>query len=184
MNPPNPPDEVYFTLAGPIDDLLAQRLFNSFAIATQQKVKKVHLLVQSAGGHVGSGIAIYNFLKGIPLEVVTYNCGAVYSIAVIVFLAGHTRIASPHASFMIHKTTASLNFPIGIDSIRTRAESIELDDKNTEDILREHIEMPDSKWDIHRKADLTISATDALDFKIVHQLGSFQVPQGGQLYNL
>jgi ATP-dependent Clp protease protease subunit len=44
-------------------------------------------LVQSTGGFVGDGIAIYNYLRNVPIEIIAYNGGMVSSIAVLVFIS-------------------------------------------------------------------------------------------------
>src|SRR5262245_32832504 len=69
------------------------------------------VLISSTGGNVLAGITLYNFLRGIPAEVVTHNMGATNSIAAAVFCAGRLRLSVPHGVFLIHGVTA--NFPQG-----------------------------------------------------------------------
>lgn len=87
------PDDVYASVAGAVDAQMVQRIFNGFSIALNEGVKTVHLLVHSGGGLIGDGIGIYNYLRKLPLNIVTYNGGTVASIAVILFLAAKTRRA-------------------------------------------------------------------------------------------
>lgn len=60
------------------------------------------MLVSSPGGMVRAGIAAYNYLKGIPVEVATHSYGQTDSVAVVVFCAGSVRSCSPNARFLIH----------------------------------------------------------------------------------
>ena len=61
------PSEIFVSCASPIDDQLVQKMFNTFSIAINNRVKIVNLLIHSPGGYVPSGIAIYNFLSNIPI---------------------------------------------------------------------------------------------------------------------
>jgi len=100
--------EVYVTLAGTIDTQLVQRAFTAISVAVNNQVGKVHLLIQSTGGQVDDGISLYNYLRNLPFELITYNCGSVASVAVVVFLAGYVRRASATAQFAIHKTSVAV----------------------------------------------------------------------------
>jgi ATP-dependent protease ClpP protease subunit len=51
---------------------------------------------------VAQGINIYNVLCGMPFKLVTHNVGNVDSIGDVVFLAGETRYACAHSTFMFH----------------------------------------------------------------------------------
>jgi len=177
-------DEVFFTFAGLIDQQATQRVFNNFAVAVNGKAKRIHLLIQSAGGMVGDGIAIYNYLRNLPVELITYNSGSVLSIGVIMYLSGKIRKATRNATFLIHKTTCTPQAPVTADAIKHRTRSIELDDKNIDSILHDHIEMPGSNWDLRDKFDLTISAEEAIAFKLVHEIADFAPPPGFQIYNI
>ena len=67
-----------------------------------QGLTRLHLLISSPGGSVNDGVFLYNFLKGLPIEVITYNMGCVDSIGVVMFCAGNKRISAPHARFLLH----------------------------------------------------------------------------------
>ena len=71
----------------------------------QKGITKLHLLLSTPGGSVYDGISLYNYLKGIGIEVNTYNFGCVDSIGVVVFCAGTNRYSTPHARFLLHPIT-------------------------------------------------------------------------------
>jgi len=178
------PEEVYATFAGLFDQQSTYRFFHNFALAIDGGVKKVHLLLQSSGGLVGDGIALYNYLRNLPIEILTYNAGLVSSMAVIVFLAGKKRFCSKHATFMIHKTTIPFQAPANADLMRLRTVDAELNDKNTEAILRAHINLPDEKWALMQRDTATISAQEAVQFAFVHEIADFVPPPGCKLFNI
>ena len=65
-------------------------------------MKELCLLISSPGGNVDPGIAIYNFLKGLSIEVITHNYGSCDSIAALVFCAGKERYTVSNSRFLIH----------------------------------------------------------------------------------
>jgi ATP-dependent Clp protease protease subunit len=71
-------------------------------ILAQQKPDVLYFLFASNGGSVGAGIVLYNFLRGLPVEIVMHNTGSIDSIATVVFLAGNRRYAAAHSTFLFH----------------------------------------------------------------------------------
>lgn len=178
------PKTIYASLAGNVDPLMVQRIFAGFSVAVNEKVEVVHLLIHSTGGLISDGIGIYNYLRKLPMSLTTYNGGAVASIAVLIFLAGQVRRASKTAVFMIHRSHFTTNVPATTDTLEAMASMLKIDDWRIEDILKEHIKLPIDKWKLHEKADLTITASEALEYGLIHEISDFEVAPGNQLYNL
>lgn len=63
------------------------------------------------GGFIDPGMAMYNFLRGIPVPVTTYNYGNVDSVATVVYCAGRRRLATPQCRFLIHGVTWTFSQP-------------------------------------------------------------------------
>lgn len=158
QQPATGPEVIYVTLAGDVNQVMVQRLFAAGAAAVNGRVKTIHLLLHSVGGSVMDGIAIYNYLRGLPIEITTYNAGGVMSAAVIIYLAGRTRRVSAGATFIIHKTTSQLPIPAGAAEMGRRVESLLVDDGRAEEILRQHITLPDAQWTTHAGGDLLLTA--------------------------
>ena len=57
-------------------------------LGTTPTPDKFYFLFASSGGNVESGIALYNFLRALPVKLAFHNIGAVDPIGTIVFLAG------------------------------------------------------------------------------------------------
>jgi ATP-dependent Clp protease protease subunit len=183
MNP-QPPKELYLTFAGGIDQLAVSRIFNGLNGAVNQGVEQVHLLIQSAGGNVEDGLAVHNYLTNLPLELTTYNEGAVQSIAVLMYLSGKIRKCAGNACFLMHKTTFTFMTPVDTDTMRGRANITENCDKVTDAILRKHITMPDDRWALRDKSAIVLSAEEAKKFGLVHEIEHFTPPHGFQVFNL
>lgn len=178
------PTEIWCTLTGQIDGQLVPRVFQFFSNAVNGGVKTVHLLVHSTGGFVSDGIALYNYLSNLPVNLVAYNPGGVSSIAVIVFLSAKKRIASDTSTFMIHKTHASPAAGATAAMLKEVADSLNIDNARTESILHKHLSLPEEKWQMHEHGNLTITSQEAIQFALIHEIGSFCPPPNGPLYNV
>lgn len=63
---------------------------------------KINLHLNSPGGYVDDGVAIYNLIAGHPAKVDVYIDGIAASIATVIAMAGDRIIIAPHARMMIH----------------------------------------------------------------------------------
>lgn len=86
-------------------EIKAQSANNFVALLAQlggQQTDRITLAINSSGGEVVHGIAMYNALRAMPFPIITHNVGNVDSIANVVFLAGGERFACPASTFMFH----------------------------------------------------------------------------------
>ena len=65
-------------------------------------VSQINVYINSYGGEVAEGLAIYNALKRQKAKVVTYCDGFAASIASVIFMAGEERIMNDSSLLMIH----------------------------------------------------------------------------------
>ena len=86
-------------------------------------VDKINVYINSYGGEVAEGLAIYNSLKRHKAKVVTVCDGFACSIASVIFMAGDERIMNESSLLMIHNawTWASGN----ADELRKQAEDLD-----------------------------------------------------------
>lgn len=103
MNP-NPPDRELTFCGG-----MYPGPANSLRVALLQFVnsgaKRVTVYFASEGGSTSEGIALYSFLRSLPLELTFHANGGVGSMAIPVFLAADKRLASEHSYFFFHEYT-------------------------------------------------------------------------------
>lgn len=71
------------------------------ALATESE-EPIYLFINSNGGNLVDGFAIYDAIKDMPCPVVTIGTGNVASAAFLIYLAGHLRLAYEHVTFMAH----------------------------------------------------------------------------------
>ena len=68
-----------------------------------------------------SGINLFNYLRALPIRLITHNMGAIDSIGTVVFLAGSERYANPHATFMFHGAARRIGKDSGLDRVALEA---------------------------------------------------------------
>ena len=64
--------------------------------------EEITLYINSPGGEVSSGVAVYDYMKLIPSPIRTVCVGTAASMGAILFLAGDRREMLPHSQLMIH----------------------------------------------------------------------------------
>ena len=71
-----------------------------------ETVSRINVNINSYGGEVAEGIAIYNALRRHPAEIVTRCDGMACSIASVIFMAGERRIMYAPSMLMIHNASS------------------------------------------------------------------------------
>ena len=81
--------------------MIAQLLF----LQMEDPKKDIHLYINSPGGVVTGGMAIYDTIRFLQCDVVTYCIGMAASMATVLLAAGTKgkRFALPHSRVMIHQ---------------------------------------------------------------------------------
>ncbi|MBS4914132.1 MAG: ATP-dependent Clp endopeptidase proteolytic subunit ClpP [Veillonella sp.] len=163
-------DRIVF-LGGPINDevanlVIAQLLF----LEAEDPDKDIHLYINSPGGVVTAGMAIYDTMQYIKPDVSTICVGSAASMGAVLLTAGAKgkRYALPHARVMIHQ-------PLG--GVQGQATEIEI---HAREILRMREELngiiaSHSGQDIERiKADTDrdnfMSAQDAVAYGLIDEV--------------
>ena len=163
-------DRIIF-LGGPIDDNvanagIAQMLF----LEAEDPDKDIHLYINSPGGVVTAGMAIYDTMQYIKPDVSTICVGSAASMGAVLLTAGAKgkRYALPHARVMIHQ-------PLG--GVQGQASEIEI---HAREILRMREELNGilasrSGQDIEVVArdtdrDNFMSAQDAVEYGLIDEV--------------
>lgn len=170
----------YLGYCGAIDSAGVTRLAGVLNAAVNQQYDSVHLCLSTLGGYVGDGVYLYNHIRSLPLPVTMHNTGTVASIGATLFTAGQRRICSPNAVFMMHPVAVGTD---GGSSERLEAalRAAMADEKRTEDILRDRTKMPDGVLSGRRFTDIYITAQQALEYELVHEIADFSLPPGNEI---
>ena len=102
IQPDVPPPCVYVVFTAEIVPQTVEPLIQALSNLAQKGIPEVYLAISTPGGSVMHGITLYNFLRGVPFNLVVHNIGNVDSIGNAIFLAADTRYACAHSTFMFH----------------------------------------------------------------------------------
>ncbi len=94
-----------------IDDTVANLVIAQMLVLAHQDAKAdIHLYINSPGGSVTSGLAIYDTMQWVPCDVATYCIGQCASMGSLLLAAGAKgkRNALPHSRIMIHQPLAGM----------------------------------------------------------------------------
>ena len=88
---------------GPIDSDSVYQLCRQLRYLRQKDPdKEITVFINSPGGEVDSGLALYDVMKGISCPIRTVCLGEAASMAAVLFAAGDKREILPHGRVMIH----------------------------------------------------------------------------------
>jgi ATP-dependent Clp protease, protease subunit len=98
-------DRIIF-LGTPVDDMVANVIVAQFLFLQMADPKKdIHFYINSPGGSVSAGLAIYDTMQWVTCDVNTYCVGMAASMGAVLLSAGTKgkRFALPNADIMIHQ---------------------------------------------------------------------------------
>jgi ATP-dependent Clp protease protease subunit len=98
-------------LGSQVDDVIANQLAAQMLLLSAEDPKRdIHLYINSPGGSVTAGMAIYDTMQFIDCDVATYGMGLAASMGQFLLAAGAKgkRYALPHARIMMHQPSAGV----------------------------------------------------------------------------
>ncbi|MDD3180145.1 MAG: ATP-dependent Clp protease proteolytic subunit [Opitutaceae bacterium] len=103
-------DRIIF-IGTPIDDVVANLVIAQMLFLQMEDPKKdIHLYINSPGGVVTGGMAIYDTMNFLQCDVVTYCIGMAASMSTVLLAAGSKgkRFALPNSRVMIHQPSGGI----------------------------------------------------------------------------
>ncbi len=163
-------DRIIF-LGDGIDDgiantVIAQMLF----LESQDKEKDIKLYINSPGGSVTAGMAIYDTMQYIKSPVSTICIGMAASMAAVLLSAGEKgkRFVLPNSEVMIHQVMGGIEGQ-AID-IKIRAERIIKMKDRLNQILSKHTGQPVEKVEKDTDRDYFMSPIEAVSYGLVDKV--------------
>jgi ATP-dependent protease ClpP protease subunit len=177
------PMEQYVKFYAPVTSNTAIQLQQVVEQFLRQGLTKLHLLLSTPGGSVHDGLSLYNFLKGLPIEICTYNFGSVDSIGVVLFCARQQRFSVQNARFLLHPVAMQVfsNQVYDEPGIEERINALKADQKNIANVISETTgKNIDEILDyIHKRT--TFDPDAALGMRLVTEIKQSLVPAGASL---
>jgi ATP-dependent Clp endopeptidase proteolytic subunit ClpP len=175
--------EAYIRFMAPVIPQTADKLLQIADKKIQEKTERIHLMISSPGGSVFHGLSLYNFLKGAPVELFTYNFGSVDSIGVVIFCAGDRRFCVPHARFLIHGVRFNISGNASFDEkqIEEHLKSLKIDQHNIARVIADTAQKPAHKVEEDMNNRITLNPSEAKDYGLVHEIKSALFPVDADL---
>ncbi len=158
-------------LGAPIDDtvanlVIAQLLF----LEAENPDKDIHLYINSPGGVVTSGLAIYDTMQFIKPDITTLCLGQAASMAAILLAAGTKgkRFSLPHSRIMLHQPLGG--FQGQATDIDIHAKEILNLRERLNKILSRHTGQPVEKIQVDTDRDYFMSGEDAREYGLVDEV--------------
>ena len=163
-------DRIIF-LSGPVNDamanvVIAQMLF----LESEDPEKDIHVYINSPGGSVTAGLAIYDTMQYIKPDVSTICIGMAASMAAILLTAGAKgkRFALPYSRIMIHQPLGGAQGQATDIEIQAR-EILRLREVANEILVR-HTGQPLEKIRIDTERDYFMSSAQACDYGMIDKV--------------
>jgi ATP-dependent Clp protease, protease subunit len=175
--------EAYIRFMAQVLPQTSDQLFKIIDKKLQEKTERIHLLLSSPGGSVFHGLSLYNFLKGAPIEVYTYNFGSVDSIGVVIFCAGIKRFSVPHARFLIHGVKFNINANSSLDEkqMEENLKSLKIDQSNIAKVIADTTGKSLLKLEEDMNNRTTLNPVEAKEYGLVHEIKSELFPLDADL---
>lgn len=170
----------------PIIDVTVNALLETLDNKMRQGQRSFILLISSTGGTVFHGLSAFNYLMGLPAEVVTHNFGSVDSVGVVLYCGGRKRLSVPQARFLLHGVSA--NFPQNVNleemQIEERLKGLRIDTENIAKVIATSTGQPVERVRQAMLDRTTLNPEDARQWGLVHEIRSELFPPGSEVISI
>jgi ATP-dependent Clp protease protease subunit len=147
-----------------IEDMISAKIVSEF-LDNHKESTNLTVKINSRGGDVQEGWAIYDLLTNSGKKIKTIGEGKVYSIATIIFLSGVDREIMKNADGLIHNPFIppyTLADSYESDDLKKLAEGLEQEEEKILNFYSEKTGTPKEKLKEYMKEDTKLSAEDML----------------------
>lgn len=91
---------------GPIDDVMANNVISQMIYLDYISKNPIKIYINSPGGQITQGLAIYDVAKSIKSPIITIGIGQVASMGCILMFCGDERKSLEHTRFLLHQPSS------------------------------------------------------------------------------
>jgi len=154
-----------------VDDRIANRLCAQLLLLSAEDARSdISLYINSPGGSVSAGLAIYDTMRLIPNDVSTLAMGLAGSMGQFLLCAGTTgkRFSLPHAQVLMHQGSAGFGGTAA--DIEIYAGQLERTGATMIRLISKHTGQPVDRIEQDSLRDRWFSAEEALDYGIIDHI--------------
>jgi ATP-dependent Clp protease protease subunit len=158
-------------LGAEVDDQVANRLCAQLLLLSAEDPRAdISLYINSPGGSVSAGLAIYDTMRLIPNDVSTLAMGLAGSMAQFLLCAGTAgkRFSLPHAQVLMHQGSAGFGGTAA--DVEIYAEQLERTRTTMIGLIARHTGQPVATIEQDSQRDRWFSAQEALDYGMVDHI--------------
>jgi ATP-dependent Clp protease, protease subunit len=151
-----------------VNDEIANRICAQLLLLSAEDPRSdISLYINSPGGSVSAGMAIYDTMQLIPNDVRTLAMGLAGSMGQFLLCAGAAgkRFSLPHAQVLMHQGSAGFGGTAA--DVEIYAEQLERTGKMMTRLISKHTGQPEEKVEADSLRDRWFSAEEALDYGII-----------------
>lgn len=151
-----------------VDDEIANKLCAQILLlSAEDPTRDISLYINSPGGSVTAGMAIYDTMRYSPCDVATYGMGLAASMGQFLLSGGTKgkRYALPHARIMMHQPSAGVGGTAA--DIAIQAEQFAQTKREMAELIAEHTGQTFEQITKDSDRDRWFNAYDARDYGIV-----------------
>ena len=167
-----------------VDDDIANRIAAEIILlAAEDRTRDISLYINSPGGSVSAGLAIYDVMQYVTNDVATYAMGMAASMGQFLLCAGTPgkRFALPHAQILMHQPSGGIGGTAS--DIRIQAEQMIYVKKTLAERIAYHTGQTVDQIETDSDRDRWFTADEAKDYGFVDQVirSAVEVPTAGVL---
>jgi ATP-dependent Clp protease, protease subunit len=157
-------------LGQPVDDDIANRITAQLLLLAADPDKDIYLYINSPGGSITAGMAIYDTMQYVKNDVVTIAMGLAASMGQFLLTAGAPgkRYALPNAEVLIHQPSAGLAG--SATDIKIHAEQLLRTKRKMARLSAQHSGQSLEQWERDSDRDRWFSAEEARDYGLLDQV--------------
>jgi ATP-dependent Clp protease protease subunit len=163
-------DRIIF-IGTPIDDHIANLVIAQMLFLQMEDSKKdMHIYINSPGGSVTAGLAIYDTMQFVTCDVNTYCMGMAASMGAVLLCAGTKgkRYALPNSDIMIHQVSGGAQGQAS--DVERQVEFMFKLKRRLESIIAHHTGKPVEQVHNDADRDYYMSANEAKDYGLVDEV--------------
>lgn len=165
-------ERIIFLGRGVTDGLANQIIAVMLYLDSEDNSKPIYLYINSPGGSVTAGLAIYDTMQHIKSEVVTICVGLAASMGAFLLCAGTKgkRLALPHSRIMIHQPLGGIQGRRQATDIEIEAKEILRIKKDLNQMMAYHTGQPIEKIEKDTDRDYFMSAYEAKEYGLIDKV--------------
>lgn len=157
-------------LGAPINDVVANTIIAQMLFLDSQNHKDIKLYINTRGGSVTAGMAIYDTMQYLKSSVSTICVGMAGSMGAVLLAAGEPgkRFALPNSEIMLHQVMGGIEGQA--TDVKIRAEHILQIKEKINKILAKHTKQSINKIDKDSDRDYYLSAEQAQKYGLIDKI--------------